>query len=309
MTLPPIPDSLDAIDSMVIAEFDADGELIYANAGMRRLTVDNTSHPWHVFAEPLLTTFTLPRRGTAVLFEGHLTVNGPGDRISALRGCIEASPTRLRVVAGYDMEAALGATDTLMDLNQALIDAQRALARSHHELARREETIRQLSLADTLTGIANRRALDAHTEEALARCARNGEVLWLFMIDVDHFKAVNDTFGHAVGDQVLAAFASQLRDCLRQGDFIARLGGEEFVILVPNASREAVAAFAERLRRAIAAGIHPDVGRVTASLGVAGSCPGERADALFARADAALYRAKSGGRNRVEIAAAPDGLV
>ena len=88
MTLPPIPDSLDAIDSMVIAEFDADGELIYANAGMRRLTVDNTSHPWHVFAEPLLTTFTLPRRGTAVLFEGHLTVNGPGDRISALRGCI-----------------------------------------------------------------------------------------------------------------------------------------------------------------------------------------------------------------------------
>jgi diguanylate cyclase (GGDEF)-like protein len=120
------------------------------------------------------------------------------------------------------------------------------------------------------------------------------------MMDIDHFKRVNDTHGHHVGDTVLQAMAGILRERTRDADALARLGGEEFVIVCRHAPLDGAVDTAERIRQAIAAYDFPGVGTVTASFGVAACCEGDTAETLLERADAALYRAKGAGRNRVE---------
>ncbi len=301
MTLPPLPDALDAIESVVVAVFNADMTLRHGNAGLHRLLCDENTSAWQLFAEPMLSRFDLPAEGTQLCFEGLITVNGPGDRMSSLHGRIEADPQGFRIVAGYALDDILNATDTLMELNSALVTTQRELARANHQLTRSEATIRRLSLTDPLTGIANRRALDKHTESTFAQaCADTGPV-WLIIADIDHFKRVNDSWGHESGDLALSVVANALRERSRDTDFVARFGGEEFVILAPNLSREAVQAYAERLRQGIANIAIPPIGHITLSFGIARRQPEDTGRDLFARADAALYRAKASGRNRVEI--------
>ncbi|TVT46475.1 MAG: GGDEF domain-containing protein [Denitromonas halophila] len=302
MGLPSLPDALDALESVVVAEFDANMTLHYGNAGLRRLLSDENIGAWQLFAEPMLIRFDLPDDGIRVCFEGLITVNGPGDRMSSLRGRIEADPQRLRVVAGYDLDHILTATDTLMEVNAALVTTQRELARANHQLTRSEATIRRLSLTDPLTGIANRRALDSHTQETFANGDADDTPVWLIIADIDHFKHVNDTWGHDAGDQALTAVAAALREQSRDSDFVARFGGEEFVILAPGLSRNAVCTYAERLRQGIENIDLPLIGRITLSFGVARRHTDDTGRDLFARADAALYRAKANGRNRVEIA-------
>lgn len=302
MSLPPLPDALETLESLVVAEFDAHMTLRHGNAGLRRLLSDQDTGAWQLFAEPTLDRFTLPATGTCICFEGLITVNGPGDRMSSLRGRIEADTHRLRVIAGYDLDDILSATDTLMELNAALVATQRELARTNHKLTRSEATVRRLSLTDPLTGVANRRALDTHTVETLARCDETDTPVWLILVDIDHFKQVNDRWGHDAGDMALTAVANALHSHCRDGDFVARFGGEEFVILAPALTHEAVATYAERLRKLVAALDLPPLGRITASFGVARRRPGDTGRALFARADAALYRAKAKGRNCVAFA-------
>lgn len=158
---------------------------------------------------------------------------------------------------------------------------------------------------DPLTGLANRRQLDARLDAERARCLRHGEPLSVLMCDLDHFKRVNDLFGHAAGDVVLAAAADALAGELRASDVGARYGGEEFVALLPETTPEQALAAAERVRRRIAA-LHIDVGdavlTVTVSIGIASLEDGESGEALLARADAAMYRAKESGRNRCVFA-------
>ncbi|MBS2019324.1 MAG: sensor domain-containing diguanylate cyclase [Deltaproteobacteria bacterium] len=159
--------------------------------------------------------------------------------------------------------------------------------------------LRRLALVDPLTAALNRRGFDA----AFPRPADDPPCVLL--LDLDHFKAVNDVHGHAVGDQVLKAVAAVLSGIARQGDDVVRLGGEEFLLVLRSASLSAGARVAERARSVIEAlDVSDDSGRpvrVTASLGVALQRPGETRDALVARADAAMYRAKARGRNCVEI--------
>ncbi|QDG49632.1 diguanylate cyclase [Persicimonas caeni] len=175
------------------------------------------------------------------------------------------------------------------------------------ENARLFAQVERLAILDDLTGLPNRRRLFEVAEAEFSRARRYAKPLSAIMLDIDHFKKVNDTYGHAIGDEILRAVAHRCDDALRETDTIGRYGGEEFVVIMPETSLdEASQCVAERLRTAVAdASIVTDRGEVsvTISLGVAELTPAdEDVDSLLNRADEALYRAKEGGRNRVEVA-------
>jgi two-component system, cell cycle response regulator len=168
-----------------------------------------------------------------------------------------------------------------------------------------EETQR-LAATDALTRVLNRRAFLDRAAGEIARIERYGGTLSLALLDVDHFKSVNDRFGHATGDRVLVTVAKTVSDALRGSDVLARWGGEEFVVAFPVIDASQARLAAERLRRAIESieipiEGRPEALRVTASLGVAELSRGETIESVVERADAAMYRAKQGGRNRVEV--------
>ena len=154
---------------------------------------------------------------------------------------------------------------------------------------------------DVLTGIANRRALEESLAAEISRAQRFEHQLAIVLLDLDHFKRTNDSFGHAGGDLLLSAVARLLDSAARQGDTVARFGGEEFVLVLPETDLPGARRLAERLRIAIEACRVGEM-RTTGSFGVATLAAGDDVDSLLAAADAALYRAKAGGRNRVESA-------
>ena len=172
-----------------------------------------------------------------------------------------------------------------------------------HSLSARSETLEQAALTDALTGMQNRRYFDEALSEYLEEFGRIGKPVGLMIFDLDHFKQVNDTHGHDVGDEVLRAVANCLKDMTRYHDVVARLGGEEFAVVAPNMSFDMLTRLAERIRAAIAA-ISITVAdnvrlRVTSSVGLAVWNGRESAEDLFRRADQQLYQAKRLGRNRV----------
>ncbi|RMD78410.1 MAG: sensor domain-containing diguanylate cyclase, partial [Gammaproteobacteria bacterium] len=169
------------------------------------------------------------------------------------------------------------------------------------------ERLQRLGLTDTLTGVSNRRYFEQRLREELERAGRSGEPLSCLLVDVDHFKRVNDTHGHLTGDAVLREVAALLRGQLRGSDVLARYGGEEFAALLPRSGPRQAREVAERMRRAVAAGRYTapsgEPFPVTVSIGAATYEParGPVPDGalLVGRADRALYEAKAGGRNRV----------
>jgi diguanylate cyclase (GGDEF)-like protein/PAS domain S-box-containing protein len=166
-----------------------------------------------------------------------------------------------------------------------------------------EAILRQQASTDSLTGIANRREFDTVLQAEMHRAERYRQPCALMLLDIDHFKRVNDTFGHQTGDAVLRGLTKLISGMVREQDVFARWGGEEFAILAPNCNAVEVRRFAEKLRRAVELHDFPEVGRVTCSFGVAEGCPGESAMSLIERVDTGLYHAKENGRNRVEVAA------
>lgn len=172
-----------------------------------------------------------------------------------------------------------------------------------------------LSLRDPLTGTANRRQFDAILDGELDRVARSGDVALLLMIDIDHFKHVNDTYGHHIGDSVLQQVAHALGQCVRPMDTLARYGGEEFAIVLPACQPAYGQSVADRMRRAVESlRIRINFGReinVTVSIGGAYALQWIRSTRKLwiERADQQLYRAKDHGRNRIEIEQQPDSTV
>jgi len=168
---------------------------------------------------------------------------------------------------------------------------------------RKSRALRTLAMTDPLTGVASRRAIEAALDRALALAASSGSPLSILMLDLDHFKSVNDRHGHAAGDRVLREAAEVWKHHLREHDRLGRIGGEEFLILCPDSSRNKAQLVATRLLEATRAhalsGIAPALS-LTVSIGIAQMEPGDTRETLMARADAALYRAKDQGRNRVE---------
>ncbi|MGC8120526.1 GGDEF domain-containing protein [Marinobacter sp. VGCF2001] len=164
--------------------------------------------------------------------------------------------------------------------------------------------IEQAALTDSLTGIGNKRALDEDLHRASALAERHGAAWSLILCDLDHFKMVNDTHGHVVGDHILARTAEKLEQALRNSDSVYRFGGEEFAVLLPHTNEHEARDVADRLRAAIES-IRVDGGEtpltVTASCGVAVRLSDEQPEQWLARSDEALYRAKSAGRNCTRV--------
>lgn len=166
---------------------------------------------------------------------------------------------------------------------------------------REDITDMELINYDPLTGLYNRRMFDTLYPKMIEEAQLDSGTLALLIVDLDHFKRINDTFGHKTGDAVLVQTARVLQKNLRQGDACARWGGEEFVVLLPKTTLEEAAQVASRIRLNIAAEVRAETQVQSCSIGAAALRPSEEAESLFNRADAALYRAKNGGRNRVEI--------
>ena len=160
---------------------------------------------------------------------------------------------------------------------------------------------------DPLTGICNRAALDEALSQEVSLAQRHATALSLVMLDIDHFKRINDRFGHRCGDDALCAVVERARQCARNTDILFRYGGEEFVILLRNTDQHGAQLLAERLRKKIARTeicCNGEPVSVTVSAGVASLNDNDDAESLFARADSALYQAKQAGRNRVAMAQA-----
>jgi diguanylate cyclase (GGDEF)-like protein len=201
---------------------------------------------------------------------------------------------------------------TQLDESLQQIKAKEAeLTRINGELRQNEERYRQLAITDPLTGIFNRRHFYQLAESELQRACRYGHPLAVIMLDIDYFKRINDTYGHATGDQVLQALANLVRGTLRAIDIFARYGGEEFIVLLPETDLMAVRTIAERLCRKIGETplpIEPNYINITISLGASVFNPSAQLvpspktgtlDQLIDLADKALYEAKKTGRNRV----------
>jgi diguanylate cyclase (GGDEF)-like protein/hemerythrin-like metal-binding protein/PAS domain S-box-containing protein len=163
------------------------------------------------------------------------------------------------------------------------------------------EALRLISYTDQLTGLYNRHFLNSIIDEEMERSDRYGHPVSIAMLDLDHFKNVNDTHGHLVGDEVLKGIASTILSTVRGADVVVRYGGEEFLILMPDTALEGARVTAEKIRMALENIRHPVAGTVTVSLGVGSRIHSESRDRWLRRVDEALYRAKDGGRNRTEV--------
>lgn len=190
----------------------------------------------------------------------------------------------------------------LYALYEDITDRKRAEA----ELAAAREALREQALRDPLTGVWNRRGIFDLLEKEMSRVRRTGSSLAVFLLDLDHFKKINDTYGHVAGDQVLAHTAKRLQNLLRGSDALGRYGGEEFLVLAPDCDADGAIRMAERICQSVATRPVPIPAceiQVTTSVGCALATGSMEAADLVHSADCALYRAKSSGRNRFEIAA------
>jgi len=200
----------------------------------------------------------------------------------------------------------IGEIDLFYRAVERIATALSEIEDAHRQARAAQAELRRLASIDELTGVANRRWFTAMASRELERCRRFNHQLALLMIDVDHFKKVNDTHGHAVGDEVLKAFTRVLEGNLRSVDLLGRLGGEEFAVMLPESDHKAASHTAERLRAAVETLDFPLEGgshlKITTSVGIAIlASAGETLDRLLARADGALYIAKREGRNRVVV--------
>ncbi|EJE54955.1 diguanylate cyclase (GGDEF) domain-containing protein [Acidovorax sp. CF316] len=198
----------------------------------------------------------------------------------------------------HQLSSALsGMTQRLMAAHEAMEDKVRVRTL---ELEAANRALDLQARTDALTGLLNRRGFDSRMEFALALARRSGRPLSLVSVDVDHFKRVNDSFGHEAGDEVLRRLALTLQQRLRASDVIARLGGEEFAVVLPDTDLDGARAIAQSIVDGMAAQDDPLVGRITVSAGIASLRPGQdSAHEMMRRSDAALYEAKGQGRNRV----------
>lgn len=250
----------------------------------------------------------------AVIDEVGQTASATGERVTEFTASLQAKSGR---IASLGAPAGLGAeidallTDSrdtgasLAVLSQRLQSATAELEKLRAEL----DLAKVQATMDSLTGVANRRGFD-ETIEQMLRSQADGEVgPSVVLIDLDHFKQINDQYGHVFGDTVLKSVALAIRSCVKGRDLVARYGGEEFVVLLPGTALAGAGALAEQIRATIAGArirrgaSHEAVGNITVSLGVACWKPGEALETLIDRADQALYRSKREGRNRVTVGA------
>lgn len=238
-----------------------------------------------------------------VLFAGYMIVSGGLSAPS-----VEALVSLERV---YDLLLAAGSLIgaalligllLIFPLIRNQVREQGKLREMTQTLSARSDSLEHAALTDALTGMQNRRYFDDALKEYLEEFRRIGKPVGLMVLDLDHFKSVNDTHGHDVGDEVLRRVAQCLKDFTRYHDVAARVGGEEFAVVAPNMDLEILQKFAERIRKAISELVIESGNvrlKVTSSFGLALWDGRETSDAFYKRADKMLYKAKTTGRNRV----------
>ena len=217
---------------------------------------------------------------------------------------------RARILRGFD----LGVNDLLrrpVDTNELLARVRTQVRRKRYADRLRQllETSVEAAVVDSLTGLHNRRHLETALEGLLRTAVGRNRPLCVMLLDLDHFKSVNDTYGHDVGDEVLRTLANRLRDVVRAGDLVCRLGGEEFIVVLPETRLDVAERVAERIRSTVGQTPFPVMMgtrqiEVTVSIGLADRGRDGEPAVLMKRADQALYMAKHGGRNRVSAQAA-----
>lgn len=210
------------------------------------------------------------------------------------------------------VETLLRSTSEMRETTKALEDRLTLSKNEISNLQQSLEAIRAESLTDPLTGLGNRKYFDRMIGMAVQSALASGEPLSLLLVDIDHFKSFNDSYGHLTGDQVLRLVGLSLKQTIKGQDITARYGGEEFAVVLPNTALRQALTVADHIRRAVMAkelkkkSTGEILGRVTISLGVSMLKPGDDTDTLIERADACLYAAKRNGRNRVICEADPE---
>ncbi len=185
--------------------------------------------------------------------------------------------------------------------NRKIIKTNNLLKEAQKDIKIKNKELEKLAITDKLTNLYNRRKLDELLQNELNRCERFNHTFGIAILDIDYFKKVNDTFGHQVGDKVLIEISNILKKHIRKTDFVGRFGGEEFVIICPESQKDGIHNLIENIRIDIANYDFKNVGKVTASFGIAMLKENDSIEALLKRADVALYEAKNAGRNRVVV--------
>ena len=284
-----------SMDSIVVIE--PNGDFVFTN------------HNWHDLG-PLSSWFSNSNSQGSNYLEvcESAAINGDTYALQAAEGIRKVSRAEQDVYyLEYPCDKALNSRWFMMRVTQFVLNNAQYLVISHHEITARklaEEEAKKLAHVDVLTGIPNRRRFEEFLRNQWRRSARMKTPISLAMIDIDHFKQVNDSFGHHVGDAVLKEIACELTKNVRSNDLVARMGGEEFAVLLPCTNLHKAKLVAEKLRLKITSLVIPEKKdlSLTASIGVA-SCElhPEGVGAAMIKADEALYRAKRNGRNQVAI--------
>ncbi len=255
-------------------------------------------------AESKDTRFDRELAAAVKLIEGHLASSGQYSEslVEADRSLrVSASPEKIRAITRALVEANEKMRRETAELSQNLEKSRLQVAQLNSRLIEAE----QLGMRDPLTALANRRAFDVNMAKEIAEARARGTPMCLIMADLDHFKKINDNFGHPFGDRVLQRFGELLTKNIKGRDTAARIGGEEFAILLPQTTIASAAVLVEQIRGKLEAQQWKNVQNgqqfsgITASFGIAGLAAKEGAESLVKRADALLYEAKRGGRNRV----------
>lgn len=307
-----VPAVLRPLRSILLAVIDGDGRLCEANQGFLDLLEprddagENTANdPRAVFINPTFDVLwhSEADESDAPVCSGLMTLGSLDGEANTWLGSAYRRNGLLLLVCEHNIEQERSLQHQLLQLTDEYAQKERELARVHRELQHKADEIERLSLTDVLTGLANRRHIDGLIQHELQSTARYGRPLAVMMLDIDHFKNINDHYGHQYGDEVLRRVSAVMAENARAADVLARWGGEEFLLLAPNTDATGAAELAERIRSSIEG---TPMGKrhlnVTISIGVTEACKSDSRRSLVRRCDLALYRAKEAGRNRIVLA-------
>ena len=292
------------LSAVAYALIDANGRLIEANRGFDMLLPAGLRGKagTDIRAYFLNPDFAALQKAEVKKLERKtFTVGVPDSKAYTLNGWFLPHDGNFMFLAEHDISGVEKESDKLVGVSQEMSRLKRDALSASRRLKVREQQIRDLSLTDSLTGLGNRRRLEEAIEAAISHASRHKRLLSVVMIDLDDFKGVNETFGHDAGDRALRAIADVLKKHSRKSDQVARSGGEEFVILMPETDMKQAKITAERIRKEVSQLNVPPIDQaITVSFGVTQFVEEDTVQTLLARIADAMVQAKAKGRNRVE---------